>query len=348
MDEIKTIETERVDDIPLLLAQMERMGLPRLVDAHLRVHGKRQGVSVGWVTAIWLAHILSEADHRLNQVETWAAQRLETLRACVPEAVTVKDLRDDRLADVVRLLSADESWQALEGALNRDLLRVYDLRARRVHVDSTSASGYWHVTEDGLFQFGHSQDGRDDQPQVKVMLAVLDPLGLAVATDVVSGPRADDPLYLPIIRCVRQSLDHSGLLSVGDCKMAAFETRAALAHEGDGYLCPLSALQMPPEVVRRHLDTALRAGALQAVERPGLDGRLEVIAEGVEWTERLEAVVEGQLVVWQERRMLVRSIAQARAAEAALRTRLAEAQAALTSLATPGRGKTSLHDSRGA
>jgi transposase len=30
--------------------------------------------------------------------------------------------------------------------------------------------------------------------QVKVMQAVLDPLGMSVATDVVSGERADDPL----------------------------------------------------------------------------------------------------------------------------------------------------------
>ncbi|MCZ7569216.1 MAG: IS1634 family transposase [Ardenticatenaceae bacterium] len=339
MDEIKAIETERVDDIPLLVAQMERMGLPGLVDAHLRVHGKRQGLSVGWVTAIWLAHILSEADHRLNQVEEWAARRVETLRACVPEAVTVKDLTDDRLADVLRLLSKDANWQALEGALNRDLLRVYDLRPQRVHVDSTSASGYWRVTEDGLFQFGHSKDGRDDQPQVKVMLAVLDPLGLAVATDVVSGPRADDPLYLPIIRRVRQSLEQTGLLYVGDCKMAALETRASVAHEGDFYLCPLSALQMSPAVLRRHLDMAFQTAALQPVERVGLDGAVAVIAEGVEWTERLEAVVGDQPVVWQERRLLVRSLAQARAAEAAVRARLAEAQAALTSLVTPGRGK---------
>jgi len=50
------------------------------------------------------------------------------------------------------------------------------------------------VTEDGLLQFGHSKDHRPDLPQVNVMLAVLDPLGLPVATDIVPGQRADDPL----------------------------------------------------------------------------------------------------------------------------------------------------------
>ena len=97
----------------------------------------------------------------------------------------------------------------------------------RVRLDSTTASGYWEVTEDGLFQFGHSKDRRPDLPQVKVMLATLDPLGLPIATDVLSGQRADDPLYLPAIARVRASLPQRGLLYVGDCKMGALETRAA-------------------------------------------------------------------------------------------------------------------------
>ena len=73
------------------------------------------------------------------------------------------------------------------------------LPTERVHVDSTSASAYTTVTEEGLFQFGHSKDHRPDLPQVKVMQAVLDPLGMPLATDVVSGERADDPLYVPCI-----------------------------------------------------------------------------------------------------------------------------------------------------
>jgi transposase len=50
------------------------------------------------------------------------------------------------------------------------------------------------VTEDGLFQLGHSQDHRPDLPQVKMMGSALEPLGMPVATDVVPGQRADDPL----------------------------------------------------------------------------------------------------------------------------------------------------------
>ncbi len=71
------------------------------------------------------------------------------------------------------------------------------------------------------------------------MLATLDPLGLPVATEVLSGEKADDPLYVPAIKRVRETLVTSGLLYIGDCKMAAIATRGYLAAGGDRYLCPL-------------------------------------------------------------------------------------------------------------
>ncbi len=47
MKEPLTIRTERVDDIPLLQAHMQRMGIARLLDAHFPTHGNRQGLSLG-------------------------------------------------------------------------------------------------------------------------------------------------------------------------------------------------------------------------------------------------------------------------------------------------------------
>ena len=82
MKEALTITTERVDDIPLLLAQMQRMGLARLLDAHFPTHGNREGLSLGVVTMTWLTHIHAPADHRMNRVQPWAERRLETLRGC--------------------------------------------------------------------------------------------------------------------------------------------------------------------------------------------------------------------------------------------------------------------------
>ena len=184
MPETLTLTYERVDDIPLLLAHLERMGVQQLLDKHFPTHGNWQGLSLGWVASIWLGHILSQGDHRLSYVQPWADQRLETLRIGTGQSVRALDLSDDRLEAVLRYLSEDEPWREFEEELGGQLVRVYDLRAERVRLDPTTASGYWGVTEDGLFQWGHSKNRRPDLAQVKIMLATLDPLSLPVATEV--------------------------------------------------------------------------------------------------------------------------------------------------------------------
>jgi transposase len=340
MTETLTVTSERVDDIPILLAHMTNMDLPTLLDTHFQPHGNWRGLSVGWVSALWLTHLLSEADHRLNHVQPWAQQRLETLQESTHQAVRALDVSDDRLATVLDLLSDDARWQAFEAALNQRTLRVYDLHPQRVRLDSTTASGYWSLREEGLFQLGHSKDHRPDLPQVKVMLSALDPLGMPVATQVVSGEQADDPLYIPAIRQVRQGLQRCGLLYVGDCKMAALATRAFLQAGGDFYLCPLAKGQLPAQTLAAYLQPVWEGKQpLTAVERPHASGQPQPIAEGYELTVSLSAVVEGQPLTWQERRLVVRSLAQAQAQENALQTRLAKACAALEGLNKRQRGK---------
>jgi transposase len=348
MTEMLTVTTERVDDIPLLLAHLQRMELPMLLDSYFLVHGNRQGLSLGWTATIWLAHILSQADHRMNQVQPWVECHLETLRTCTGQPIQMLDLTDDRLADVLRTLSDDTNWTNFERRLTGTLLRVYDLRVERVRLDSTTASGYWEVTEEGLFQFGHSKDHRPDLPQVKVMLATLDPLGMPLATDVLAGQRADDPLYLPAIARVRASLPQRNLLYVGDCKMSALSTRAGVHAGQDFYLCPLSAVQVPPALLAQYLIEAQASGPAVPVERTRADGRVELIADAYERTETLTALVEGWSYTWVERRVLVRSHAQARSAETALRSRLAQAQAALSDLLVRRPGKARIADASSA
>jgi len=243
MAENLTVKTERVDDIPVLIAQATRMGLPELIDRHFVPHGNWSGTSLGMTTTIWLAHILSEGDHRLNQVEGWVAHRLEMLSIAAGHPVRALEWSDDRLGIVLDAFSDDQRWPQFEVDLGRHLVRVYALWPRQVRLDSTTASGYYTVTGDGLFQFGHSKDHRPDLPQVKVMVAALDPMGMPLAVQVVSGERADDPLYIPAIQQVSHSLDEHGLLYVGDCKMAALETRSFLQAQGDDICAPWPRLR---------------------------------------------------------------------------------------------------------
>lgn len=126
---------------------------------------------MGELILVWLTHVLSQADHRMNRVQEWVSRRLTTLRGCGLVGLTPLDVTDDRLADVLRLLSDDECYRAFEQDLMGHLLRVYDLDARCVRLDTTTVSSYADVNEEGLLQLGHSKDHRPDLPQVKIALA---------------------------------------------------------------------------------------------------------------------------------------------------------------------------------
>ena len=292
MSEKLTVTNERVDDIPLLLAQMDRMGLQPLLDKHFPTHGNWLGLSFGWVTVLWLTHILSSGDHRLSHVQKWAEGRLHTLSSSTGKEVEALDFSDDRLCDILWALSSDKDWAEFESELNGQLVRVYDLRANRVRLDATTASGYGSVTEGGLFQFGHSKAHRPDLPQVKVMLSTLDPLGMPLVTEVVSGEKADDPLYRPSIERVRASLGLSGLLYVGDSKMASMETRASIHQAGDFYLTPLPATQVSSEQMEEYLEPYLTgAQKLTDIYRTEEDGKRKLIAQGYETRQKMSVVM---------------------------------------------------------
>src|SRR5437588_4766144 len=343
MKETLNIETERIDDIPLLISQMQRMKIAEVLDKHIPTHGHRKGLSVGELSIVWLAYILSQADHRMNRVQEWAMRRLDTLRGCGMKALQVQDLTDDRLADLLRLLSDDVHWQACEQELMGQLLRVYDLPAQGVRIDTTTASSYAEVTEEGLLQLGHSKDHRPDLPQLKVVLASLDPLGMPLATEVISGEHADDPVYVPIIARVREGLQQSGLLYVGDCKMAALQTRASIQAQGDYYLCPLSALQAPAAQVQHEVQAQRAQGArLIPVEHVDEQGKITCIAQGYETVQSVTAPLDGQLQTWTERRLVVQSMAATHAAQKRLQERLQQAQQGVQDLSVRRQGKARL------
>ncbi len=249
-------------------------------------------------------------------------------------------MSDDRLAGVLEALSDDGHGQAFEGVWTQPLWCVYDLKPERVRRDSTTANGHWSVTEDGRFQFGHSKDHRPDLPQVKIRRSALDPLGMPVATDVVPGQRAADPVYVPAITRVRASLGRRGLLYVGDCKMAARETRAFLQAGGDAYRCPLAEVQLPPAVLESYLlPVWTEQQPLSRITRVSASGQRAHIADGYERLESLTMAVDGQALRWRERRLVVRSRQLVRAGETGLRARLTKARAAVAALNQRGRGQ---------
>lgn len=342
MTEIK-IHSERVDELPLLLHLQGQMGIPAVLNELIAVHGNRTGLSIGSLIITWLAYLLAESDHRMCEVETWAASQRMTLQALLPEEVTVKDFTDDRLADALRLLSADDAWEEIEARLGQRLLRVYQLPTEVVRLDSTAVAVYHDADGTPLFRHGHSKDHRPDLAQFKVMLATLDPLGMPLATLVVAGNEADDPLYLPALERARAVIGTGGKLYLGDSKMAARQTRAEIAAGQDYYLMPLPQTGTNPAwlreliaaVVERRQAVETSAPPAEAAERKG-----EVLALGYEVERREQATVNGQLFEWPERVLVVYSPQLAAQGRRGLAERLERAQQELRALTPPpGRGK---------
>src|SRR2546430_599577 len=343
-----TATHERVDDIPAIIVHLKNMRVAELLDTHFQPNGNWQGLSLGGTTVVWLAFILSEGDHRLYRVEPWVTAHQRTLSRCIGHKVTPRDLADDRLATILDYLGVAERWGAFEHALNQSVLRVYDLQGRVVRLDTTTAAAY--VTPEGMFQLGHSKDHRPDLPQVKIAMSVLDPLGLPLTTTVVAGQTADDPLYLPEIAKVRQIARTSGLTYVGDCKMAAISTRAEIVAQQDYYLCPLSAKQMPEAELDRVLDPVFR-GVLKPSEirlpqaTSARDETDDPVAIGFAYMVALSAPDQsGQSRTWQERRLVVRSLAFAASQEKHGRQRVARAVTAINALDQRKQGKPRLPD----
>ena len=224
-----SVTTERIDDVVLLLHVMLQIGLPKLLNEHLPRHWKQEGLDWGWVIVIWLAYILSEGDHRKVVVRDWVKERQTMLEQVCGLQLRKTDFTDDRLAIVLSKLSELSTWQEIETELSRQTIAIYRLTSICVRLDATTISGDHQLRDEGLFQFGHSKDD-PSLPQLKAMLASLDPLGMPIATHIVSGEQADDGLYLPIFEQVRQTFNTQGLLWVGDCKMGALATRAQIHH----------------------------------------------------------------------------------------------------------------------
>ena len=337
--------TERVDDVALLIGQMVKMGLPDVLDRHIPHHWKQRGLSWGWTAVMWLAHILTEGDHRKVAVEVYIKGMQHTLSRLTAQVIQPLDFSDDRLSHLLTHLRQPKYWHQIERDLNARSIEVHALPQEVIRCDATTVSGAHAVTAEGLLQFGHSKDD-PTRPQIKVMLGSLDPLGMPLSTDVLSGERADDGLYLALIERIRTGLKTTGLLFVGDCKMSALATRAAIAGHHDLYLSPLPLTGATAEAMEAWISEGVargEKGELVRLFRTNDRSHEVLAAEGYEFERTCGA--KGRHKGWTERVLVVRSPLHANQQAVGLDKRLHHAETALAALTPPrGRGRRQITD----
>lgn len=346
MAEILSLRHERIDDVPLIIGVANQLGMGKILNSHLGTHGLQQGLNNGQLAVGWLGYILSQADHRKSAVREWANAMPDTLERLLCRPIREVDFSDDRLGGVLRRLSDDQAWEAIERDLWAATLTVFEVPLSGVRLDSTTTYGYHRPSDDGLMQYGHSKDHRPDLPQLKLMAAAAQPLGHLLACDVLAGQCADDPLYTPLIRRVRSIVGRSGLLYVGDCKMAALATRAELAFHQDYYLTPL-----PLTGDTAHEFEAWLTAVVDGQKTATLiwDGGC-LLGAGYEFQRSQATTLKDtqgvtQTVSWTERVQVFRSLALWQSQQETQEKRLTAASAALRALTPkPGRGKRPIRD----
>lgn len=332
-----TLLHERVDDIPLLLGLMKEMQLESIINQCIPTHGNHEGLDHGNMAVIWLAFIMSHGDHRKVSVEPWVKSRLLSLQRILGVSFSEKDFTDDRLSILLKYLSNPSTWNDVEEMIWQKSLRVLPPNdgLASVRVDATTVSGYHTIVENFLMQLGNSKAHRPDLGQFKLMSASHQPSGCMIASTIHSGESADDPLYVPIIQRVQSILKMSGLLYVGDCKMAARATRAHIVHAKDFYLTPLPLTGKTKALLEDMIT--------YAIEHPGevhdLAG-LEKGGQGFESSRVEKHQIDSALVEWTERLLVVQTTDTARRQAKDLTEHLVEAEKAIRGLtSTPGKGK---------
>jgi transposase len=324
------MKIERVDELPVIVSVLEKSGLADCVDRYFLPHGNWTGESYGKILVCFLSYVLSSQDHRLSPVEEWFMGREETLRQLLSNPnLSRTDVTDDRLGHLLSVLSDDVVWHKFENNLNNSLISVHQLEVTEpIRLDASIAQSFQKPDE--LFKMGFSKQHRMDLPQLKIMLAAIDPLAMPLLSIIVEGNTADDILYEPLERQVADNLGKKGLLFVGDSKMSGIKNREYLERSGQYYLCPLSEVQCSKKEIKRYLELEKECESLWTEKG-------ELRAKAFETEEVVSEKESG--AKWQERRIVVYSPQYGKSQREKFERRLEKAKKELEDLLKTKQGK---------
>lgn len=250
------IDSERIDDIPVIVEWLKQMEIAKCIDQKLKEpHGNYEGMSYGQLSVLLLTYIITQSDHRLSAVEPWVVAHRKILELSTGWSIGEKDTTDDRLGRVVEELGKQsEARLEIEIKLGRHLIRAYELPTLVARADTTSFSvnhQQGDSPEENLLRYGYSKDKRPDLLQYRQLLATLDPMGMPLISTTLEGNGADDPLYLPTWQKIAQVIGHKNFVFIADCKAGSIATRAQIAANGGIYCVPVPMSGQHPQYLRQ-------------------------------------------------------------------------------------------------
>ena len=337
---LKGTNSERADDIPLIIHWLKQMEIASIIDQELAPpHGNRKGLSYGQLSVLFLTYVVSQSDHRLCAVEPWVEKHRQTLEMATEWNIGVKDATDDRLADLLSAIgsSEEEIRDKIALRLGQRTIRAYELPTDKARSDTTSFSVYHQSRKEtegnNLLNFGYSKDHRPDLVQYRQMLATLDPMGMPLLGATLSGNGTDESYYLPTWQKLVEIIGHKDFLFLADSKGSTWNNRAKINQEGGIYCFPLAMHQPRPKLLSEWV-----ANPPTVIQEIGLDSEADSkspIGKGFEvslgslWHEKEDQ----QWYRWSERWLVVCSYALQQRHLKSLSARLSKAELALEKLA---------------
>jgi transposase len=313
------------------------MGVEQVIDSVFIPHGNWSGLSYGQLAVLFVTYVLHSLTHHFSGMESWVNEHKTVITRVTGWQVGQKDATDDRLGRLSEVLGAnDEKIAQCQLQMGQGIISAYQLPTQIVRYDTTSFNVYHHPDngKNGILEFGHSKNHRPDLLQFKQGLGTLDPAGVPIFSETISGNRADDPCYLPAWRRMVKTIGNPGFLFIADCKAASQETRTAIDHEKGYYLFPLPMTGETPCHVRE-----LVLNPVQAIQEIVLapkqdeDDQDRVVGKGFVVNKQMVARLDnGALHQWLERWMVSCSHAHAQRQEKAFQNRLDKAEAKLANL----------------
>lgn len=340
---LERYESESIGSLPLVFGLLEYVDLSTHINSTYPSHKNWSGGNKGIIVSVWLCYILTLTDHRLCGVEDWFVLHKRSLNLLLVgyghAELDAKDFTDDRLGSLLSAFGAEDVWNIFMSSFTCNLLKLYNISVKSVELDATIAQQYRSVIDDGLLQMGHSKQHRRDLPQFKSMLSNASEHNIPLLINTVSGNRADDVLYAPLIAQTRAMLGSTGILWQGDSKLGSLENRYEIARHADFYLTPASLVQLNAQTLRHYIATHTASeGAWTTIYLDKeVKGTLEKVAIGTGF--ELSVALSHKDFNWTERRLVVRSTSYAAAETAVFNKQLHKAQAELADLMTRKQGK---------
>ena len=142
MEEGQKIETDRIDDLPVLSEWLKQMKVDAIIDEHTHAHGLWGGISKGLLGMTWIAHMIMTGDHRKVRLNEMLQGTRRSLGARLGCEIRASEFNDDRLGRLLTDLGSGERAEDLERELSAPCLRYYRLKTEKatVRIDTTSVS----------------------------------------------------------------------------------------------------------------------------------------------------------------------------------------------------------------